>query len=872
MKLLERDDLLATLQGMQRSAAAGRGALVLIEGEAGIGKTALMRAVAQHADVPTRWGACEALQTPRPLGPLHDIAVQSEDGLRSLLENGADRLRIFSAFLDSLSAEPSIVLLEDLHWADEATLDLLRYIGRRIQRTRSLAIGSYRSDEVGPAHPLRLVLGDLATSGVRRIAPRALSLHAVRELAGDRDVDAEALHRRTGGNPFFVTEVLATGELELPATVRDAVLARAARLRPSARAILDAAAVAGPRVEPWLLQDLVAAESRSVDECLATGVLRVNEGHFEFRHELARQAVLDALTPTRLLSLHRLTLQALQAPGAPSVDLARLAHHAEAAGLEDAVLKFAPAAARDAAAKGAHGQAAQQFARALRHTQSRPIERAALLDEYAAEQQLGGQLTEAIKAREEAAKLWAACGDVERQAISLSRMAHALVVAGRNAVGESAMRTALSLVEGHADTPADVTTRRWAAYLRMLDRDVDEAIQQGMLALEVAERLGDRESMVHCLNTIGSSMIVSERVEEGRAYLERSRSLAERMSSDFWMSNALGNLGTACGEAYRFDLAETYLKQGIEFCTERDIDYARLYHLSWLGLVHLYRGRWNDASIAAHAVLAEERAPAIARIMALIALGRVRARRGDPGVWDALDQARSLAGNTGTLQRVAPMLCARAEAASLEGRDADAMKEAAAGIELARRKRHAWFTAELSFWRQQGQFAPIDVPGFCAHLPFALEAAGRWSEAAEAWRVLGCPFETARALSQGDESAQREALATFESLGARPMVERVRRKLRSAGVRDLPRGPRDSTREHPCGLTNKEVAVLMLLAQGLRTKEIGRRLNRSARTIDHHLSAIFAKLGVATRSEAVSAAYRLEVIRREERDVQTDGG
>ncbi len=250
--------------------------------------------------------------------------------------------------------------------------------------------------------------------------------------------------------------------------------------------------------------------------------------------------------------------------------------------------------------------------------------------------------------------------------------------------------------------------------------------------------------------------------------------------------------------------------------------------------------------------------------MALIALGRVRARRGDPAVWEALNEAKDLAGSTGTLQRVAPMHAARAEAAWLEGRVEDAAAQARAGVELALRKKHAWFTSELLFWCWRASGAtPVPVPEFCASYPFSLEVRGQWHEAADGWRERGCPFETARALSGGDEAAQREALAMFEALGARPMAERVRHALRAAGVRGLPRGPRRATQSHPAGLTTREVAVLALLAQGLRTKEIGRRLNRSARTVDHHLASIFAKLAVATRAEAVSAAFRLGVIRRE---------
>jgi DNA-binding CsgD family transcriptional regulator len=861
MNLLERDQLLADLQSHLQAATAGPGALVFIEGEAGIGKTALLRAFAegQLGKLPVRWGACDALQTPRPLAPLHDIAAQIGGELAASLESEPDRVRVFGVFLEALGAKPSLVLVEDLHWADEATLDLLRYVSRRLARTRSLVVCTFRSDELGPAHPLRALLGDLATSGVPRLAPQPLSVAAVRRLAGDRALDVDELHRITAGNPFFVTEVLAAGG-GVPVTVRDAVLARAARLGDSARAVLDAAAVAGPRVEPWLLHDLAAAESNAVEQCLATGVLRVDAGLFVFRHELARQSILQALTPTRLLTLHRFVLEALQSQRAAPVDLARLAHHAENAGISDAVLQLAPAAAREAASRGAHLQASQQHARALRHApRSGPL-RAELLDDYAAECQMSALMDEAIESRREAAALWREAGDTERQAISLARLAHVLVVAGRNVPGEAAMREALAMVDPKAETAAALATRRWGAYVRMLDRDVQDAIREGQRALEIAERLHDEEAAVHCLNTIGSSMIVAGRVESGLEHLEASRERAQKLQSDFWVSNALGNLGTACGEAYRFDLAEGYLARGIEYCIERDIDYARLYQLSWLALTHMYRGRWAQAGTAAHEVLANRRSPGIARMMALIAMGRVRARRGDPGLWEALDEARALAAQTATLQRVAPMRAARAEAAWLEARAEDASTEAAPGIELAVRKRHAWFAAELSYW------ARAAVPEFCTGNPFALEAAGAWRQAADAWRALGCPFEQARALSQGDEAAQREALAIFESLGARPMVERVRHKLRAAGVRGLRRGPHDSTQRHPAGLTSKEVAVLELLVQGLRSKEIGRRMHRSARTVDHHLAAIFAKLGVANRAEAVSAAYQLGVVQAGDRD------
>ena len=439
----------------------------------------------------------------------------------------------------------------------------------------------------------------------------------------------------------------------MPATVRDAVLARAARLRPSARAILDAAAVAGPRIEPWLLEDVVAAESRSIDECLASGVLAVQDGDYQFRHELARQTVLEALTPTRRLALHRLVLQALRPQdAAPRADPARLAHHAVGACDEAAILRWAPAAAREAAARGAHRQAAQQLERALGATPPGGTLRATLLDDLAAEQQFCGRLDAAIAARTEAAAMWRAAGDAGREAQSLARLAHSRVIAGQNAAGEAALDAARRLVRaddragaaasGDAPSPALLAVRRWSAYVRMLDRDVDAAIAEGEAALAAAEALGDDEAAMQCLNTIGSSLLVSGRIDAGRERLDRSRERAERLGADQWILNAWSNLGSGSGEAFAFDVAESALLRAIEYCAERDLDSGRLYSQAWLATVYLYRGRWQVAGELANAVATDPRSSGIARMMAHIALGRLRARRGDPGVGATLDEALRL--------------------------------------------------------------------------------------------------------------------------------------------------------------------------------------------------------------------------------------
>ncbi len=863
MTLLEREGLLAQLHDHWSQARAGLGRLVFVEGEAGIGKTTVLRAFASalRAHTPVYWGACEAMATPRPLGALDDIAIDSGGRIAVAHDGGGERHRLFVAFIDLLAQRPALAVFEDVHWADEATLDLLRYAGRRIERTRSLLVASFRNDEVTPTHPLRAVLGDLATTGAPRLAPQPLSLAAVRTLCAGTAVDAAALHGHTAGNPFFVTEVLAAAAktwkaaLGVPTTVQDAVLARAGRLSPSARAVLDAAAVAGPRTEAWLLREMTAAESGSIDECLATGVLRAEGAAYAFRHELARQAVLQAMAPTRSLGLHRLVLQALLASNEASRSAARLVLHAEGAGDVAALRHWAPIAAREAAMHGAHRQAAAHWGRALAHCEP-SAERAALLDASAEDVHMSVGIDESIAVRSEAARLWRAHGRPHNAAVSLARQSNLFMYAARNADAAAALREAGSLVADDPGSHAARVVRNCAAWLCMYEREFDQAIALAKSVLAEAERDGDAAERVTCLKTIGWASLCLGRVNDGMAILERALALALDANENRLASQVFANLGAGCIEAFRLVEAESWLRKGIEFCTERDLDATRLFQTAWLAHALLHQGRWDEAAAAAHTVIDAPKATVIARIAALVALGWLRARRGDPGVWTALDEARDLAKGASA----DGFHVARAEAAWLEGRDTDAARDAAEHLPLAVAKQQIALAAQMLLWCRLGGDDATPIPDFCAQHPFALEAAGRWQDAADAWRALGCRFEHARALSQGDEAAQREALGLFEALGARPMVERVRHRLRAAGVRGLPRGPRRSTREHPCGLTSKEVAVLELLAAGLRNKEIALRLHRSARTVDHHLVAIFGKLGVATRAEAVSAAYRLGVI------------
>ena len=318
-RLLERDAVLDNLRRTLADALAGRGRLVFVAGEAGVGKSASVRGFCDEASasVPVLWGGCDALFTPRPLGPFLDIAEEAGGELPTAVEKGAACGRCRPSAGAAGPRAPTIVVVEDVHWADEATLDVLRLLGRKLGQTPLLVLATYRDEELDRVHPLRIVLGELATYPyVERVQIPPLSPEAVAELAASAEVDAIELHQLTGGNPFFITEVLASGSGAIPSTVRDAVLARAARLTGAARGVLDAVAIAPPHVELWLLEALAGEEVTALEECLSSGMLVQRARAVEFRHELARLAIEETLEPRRRLSLHRRALAALAEPRA----------------------------------------------------------------------------------------------------------------------------------------------------------------------------------------------------------------------------------------------------------------------------------------------------------------------------------------------------------------------------------------------------------------------------------------------------------------------------------------------------------------------------------------------------------------------------
>jgi DNA-binding CsgD family transcriptional regulator len=765
----------------------------------------------------------------------------------------------------SSSKATAVLVFEDVHWADEATLDLLRFVARRIEEWHVLLIATFRNDEVGDLHPLRQVLGDTVTAtGVRRIAVNPLSIASVRTMAAGTGTDVSELYRQTGGNPFYITEVLATPGAALPSSVRDAVLARTSRLSAPARATLETASVIGFRSEPWLLASIAGADASGIEECVGSGVLNADaNGTYSFRHDLARVAVLDTVARHRRTKLNRRILESLQSRSPTEIDAARLAHHADEAGDADAVLQFAPDAARRAARLSAHRDAIAQYERALKFSDRLDAdERASLLDQYAHECVAVDRYDEAIEVSRDVLAHWQRTGDRFREADVLGFLSGCLVSTGRPVEAEPMCRRAIQLFEEFPRGAELAEAYARLARVHIVNRHCDESLRWSEKALDLSKQIADVRSRVLALNRLGSAMLLKGD-DKGEKILREALALAFDARMPVEASGVYVGLIWNLLQRYEFDRAGPYLIESLAFAEEHQLGGFVAPTLGSYSLFLMYKGRWAEAEEPARNALNREHVSVLARILALTALGRLYSRRGDPRASKVLDEALAIAGPTEMVMYLPPVYAARAEAAWLSG-DLDRVRtEARSSLQLTITHQHPWFAGELLLLLVLAG-ETIDVPEWIAP-EFAMQIDGDWRGAAEAWQRRGCPYERAEALRGSDDvDALRTALGELERLGAEPAARRARRRLRELGVKRIPRGPHESTRSNTAGLTRREIEVAQLISDGLRNNEIAGRLFVSPKTVDHHVSSILSKLGVKARAHVAREVKRRGLLKNGE--------
>jgi DNA-binding winged helix-turn-helix (wHTH) protein/tetratricopeptide (TPR) repeat protein len=772
--LLERQEALSALATAMDSALKGQGAVCLVYGEAGIGKSSLCNAfVAGLRSVRVLRGSCEALFSPRPLGPLYDFVGQLDAAARGLIGLADARAELFAHVLDSLQGQPTVLLLEDLHWADAATLDLVKYLGRRIQRAPVLLVLTYRDDELSNQHPLRLVLGDLQQA-VTRISLQALSEAAVEELAWQAGRPADGILAITGGNPFYVTELLEEGGL--PATVRDAVRARVARQPAPVRALLELISTAPGRIEHWIVEMLVDPDGVAVQEALSSGLLLSDGESLRFRHELARRAVEQGIAPYQLRRLHARMLDCLLANSGRSIAPARLVHHAKAAGRAADVLKYAPQAAEEASKGGAHREGAALYASALEVAESvAPEVRAAMLEARAWECHMSNQMSDALSCYEQALQIWQASGRVLDQGRVMSRISRTLWYVGRGAECSRVGRDAAALLQDFSDSLEYVEALVEISRNAMLASRYPDAIETGSRALALAEQRGNERLVAQLLINIGTSRLAIGEIARGQAMLERSLAIALKNRDEDATPRAYINLICLLVDYRMYERAEQLFEESAKaFFIRYDVDLWENYSTGWRARTHLERGRWREAEEDAMRVLSRQHPSASVTITipSLLVMARLKAARGDPEVDALLGRVIELAAGTEEPQRIVPAAIVRCEALWLRSEElGQASSQVRSAFERSRQVGTQYYVDELGYWLW---LHGVPAAGVAAASPRGLQVAGRWREAAAAWARLGCPLEQGQALLQGDAPAIAQAEKIFERLGATAYLNRAR--------------------------------------------------------------------------------------------------
>jgi DNA-binding CsgD family transcriptional regulator len=850
VELLERDGALATLAEARGVAAGGKGGAVFVSGEPGIGKTSLVNRFVRDLEPGARvlLGTCDDLSIPRPLGPFRDLAGSVSSELEEALSAGAPSHDIHGLLIAELERppQPTVLVLEDVHWADGATLDSVAVLGRRIGSVPALLVLTFRGGELPPNHPLHASLGAIRAEDSVFLELAPLSQGAVASLAGD---EGDEVFTATGGNPFYVTELLASrASDDVPPSVSTAVLGRASRLDDASRRLVELVSVVPNRVSTAVLDAVMPGWPAAAEEPERRQLLEVDATHVHFRHELARTAIRSSVPIAARRGLHAEVLQALLAADAEPADVV---HHAEAAGVEDVVADYALVAARRAAALGSNREAYSHYRRAADFVgRLQPQEQAAVLEELANVAYIAGELDHAFPAIENARRIYARLGDQEAVGRCVRVLSRFHWFAGDGEAARSAAREAIAILEPLGESVELARAQSALSQLAMLAEDADQAIAWGKDALELATRLGDESTRAHALVNIGTAR--NQRDYRDVATLLEAHEIADAAGDWHEATRALANLSYTLMLWVRAEEALRRAEQALAYAQRYEMQTFEPYVAMTIAWLKLRAGEWDDAEQAARAEI--EKRGSVVELLAKTLLTELAVRRGDLDAGEQLAELGALAERTGELQRIVPVLELETEWALTTGAPLPTTEYRHV---LDRLPERGWLPVRAAAW---AVLAGNDVELQPADGPYAAMLRRDWVGAADAFGEVGWEYDRALMLSLlADEASLVEATEIARRLGAEPLTKRVTGRLRELGLR-VPAGPREVTRANPAGLTARQLEVLALLGEGLTNAEIAERLVVSQRTAEHHVAAVLTKLGASSRREAAERAVELRLV------------
>lgn len=862
MTLIERDVFLIALQKHFNNVEGGKGHCILLSGEAGIGKSALIKAFCkeQSNNCCIFQGSCDDLFTPRTLAPLYDVLWQVNKQRWPVPPSHEERSVLFASFFQELSTKKQhfLIVFEDIHWADEGTLDFIKFFIRRIDQLPCLFILSYRDNEIYTNHLLRNVLGKLPSDSFTKLILTPLSKPAVIEMAKLKDFNGEEVYSITGGNPFYVNEILASYSPGVPDNIKDSILSVYERQKESTKNAWQLWSVMPEGLEV----DRVARIKLKwdINHCFAIGVLIVQKDKVVFKHELYRRTIEESLTPFKRMEMNKMVLEFFLKVFEEKGEIERLLHYAKNANEKKLVVKYAPMAAKKATAIGAHKEASKLWHTVIEYAEdSDKFQLAAYYEAYARACYFSNQMSEAIKYSEKVLKIWKEVANLEKIGYNLCFLSHVCWFDGHGKYAEDYAIEALELYNDQPPSSLKAMSYSNMSRIKMLSDKPEACIYWGEKAIEMGKELQNERILSHALNNMGTvQMLFPQSEKKGEAMLNQSLEIALKNSYQEHAARAYSNLLSSAIRIKNYSLANRALEEGIRYCEEWNLHFRIAYLLALKARLNLDKGNWDEALNIADNLLKNEHQPDLIKMCVLIISSKIRMRKGEDALMNLLE-AKTLAFETKEPQRIISAIIALAEYEWLTSKTIIAKEDLNKIIQYFNHTTIYSEKNEFLFWMKKAgrQFVLQNKTTESYDFNFNIKASNGTAFSENAI----CPYEQALHMFTGNEKDKRKALLIIQNLGATAVYEKLKQEMKNSGIKNIPRGIRASTRSNAAFLTCREMDILHLLKEELHNKEIANKLYISAKTVDHHVSSIMFKLEVNSRSKAVTMALQIGILK-----------
>jgi DNA-binding CsgD family transcriptional regulator len=863
MDLIEREGHLHSLNVIFKEVLHGSGHCVLVCGESGIGKTALLSAFRKEVEKRCNYyeGVCDSLYTPRPLAPIYDVAWQIGYGLEHSPADMDDRAKLFSNFLNEVAKQPKVcvIVFEDIHWADEATLDFIKFMGRRIAQLKCMFILTYRDNEVHTDHPLVSVFGQLSPLNYSRIELPPLSLEAVTGLAEEKGFDGRELHRVSGGNPFYVCEILADYSEGVPVNVRDGILSVYNRSTEKSREIWDLLCVVPGKFKVKYLKEFKPDYLAAIDNCLRGQILIIRDDEIFFKHELFRRAIEHGLSPIKRMILNKAILDLFLRCFEENQEIEKIVHHAKNANDYDAVVKYAPIAAKQAASVGAHAQAEKLLLTAIEFYQGDSTDTLIpLYQAYAYECYLTNNTKTAIVYATKLLKLLRRADDLELRSECLMLLSHLWWLEGDRKMSLQLAGEAIRILPEDSRGSTQIKAMNNIAELKMWCGEESESLDWAQRAMAVAAIANDNEGRCQAFNIMGSMLMRSEETFiKGQELINESLAISLALKLDEHAARAYSNIVKYAVAMRKFDGLEQIIEEGLRYTEERSLEFWRLSILSNKARFSLVKNEWDDTLMIAE-TLTDNKYHGSYKAAAETLSAMSRLRTGKEIAFAPFIRAKEYAIDKCEWIVFFDAIIGLLEVEWLTDSKIINEEDLRLALSVLAERASTLQACEFLFWlANTGRNIPENP---FKNEMFKVNTVIEARRSAAKWLEIGDRYLQAHALFHGSEEDKRNAVSILLEIGAEAPAEKMKQEMRTMGIKGIPRGLRSSTRSNSALLTRREMDILQLLQKGLQNKEIAGRLFLSPKTVDHHISSILFKLDVNSRAKAVSEAARRNLI------------